>query len=202
MIKSGVDTPFLLIGKDIGFLARNASKHGHNVEVVEESGCWDTQKLCPTKSIRRDTDRPFDLKTLSELATRKDYGGIVVGSGFENDILAWAKMGDIGRLLGCPLETARKSRSAESLLRTAKAWNFSYPDVAYRPENLPNPSLWLKKPFSSLGGRGIEFVDEALREKVDGIIYQKYINGIASSASIVSDGSEAVILGNHDTDSG
>ena len=195
MIESGVGDPFLLIGKDIGFLARNASRHDHNVEALEEAGCWDTHTLCPTQSIQRKNNEPFNLKNLTDLVIRKKYGGVVLGSGFENDIMAWAKMGDFGRPLGCSLETVRKSRSAESLLRAAKAWNFSYPDVAYRTENLPNPALWLQKPFSSLGGRGIDFADKPLLEMGNGIIYQKYVNGIASSVSIVSDGSEAVILG-------
>jgi predicted ATP-grasp superfamily ATP-dependent carboligase len=188
--------PILLIGQDIRYLAENAVRHGHNVTVIDHAGAWDTAKLCSAFSIHRDgVGNDLDLRQLIDLARKIENNGIVVGSGFENDILALAKVGEVGLVIGPSLATVRKVRNPESLVRTARAWGFEYPEIAYDRDSLDAPDQWLAKPLASLGGKGIILADKVPAGSTEGLYFQRYVKGIASSAAVVSDGSEAFVLG-------
>lgn len=187
--------PYLLIGKDVRFLAENSVRHHHNVAVADYAGSWDTTRICPTRSISLDGDGSFDLRSLIELSRGEEYAGVIAGSGFENDIIALSKTAELGKSLGSSLEAVRKTRNPESLLRASHAWNFKYPDIFYKKKDIIEPGKWLAKPFSSLGGAGVVFADQKSESTPEGFYYQRFINGIASSAAIVSDGAEAITLG-------
>ncbi len=189
------EPPILLIGSNIRFLAENAVRHGHEVATVDYFGDRDTKKLCPNKSSKRDGDSSFDLNALISLAYSFENSGIVYGPGFENDIFALNKLGDVGRVYGCSVESVRKSRDPETLGRAARSWNFKYPAIRYEKNESMENGKWLAKTFSGMGGVGVQFVDKDYEPDEGGVYYQAHVDGLASSAIVVSNGSDASVLG-------
>ncbi|MBI5814371.1 MAG: ATP-grasp domain-containing protein [Nitrospinae bacterium] len=186
--------PSLLIGSNVRFLAENAVRHGHDVFTVDYYGDWDTKRLGPNRSVKRDGSGVFSLQALIQLATGVKNSGVIYGPGFENDIFALAKLSDIGVVTGCSLETVRKSKDPESLNRAASAWNFNFPPIKYELTDQMRQERWVAKPFAGTGGAGIRFVDTLTIPAGGKTFYQKYKSGMPSSAIVVSNGSEASVL--------
>lgn len=194
MLNSPDTPPVLLIGSNVRFLAENAVRHGREVFTVDYYGDWDTKRLSLNRSIKREGSGVFDLRALMNLASGIQNSGVVYGPGFENDLMALARLSDLGRVIGCSLETVKKSRDPHSLARAAAAWNFSYPKIMTEPADFMRKERWLIKPFTSIGGSGIRFMDETHRPGTERVYYQKFHNGMPSSAIVVSNGSEAALV--------
>jgi predicted ATP-grasp superfamily ATP-dependent carboligase len=194
MLNSSDAPPILLIGSNVRFLAENAARHGREVFTVDYYGDWDTKRLSQNRSIKREGSGKFDLRALMNLASGVQNSGVVYGPGFENDLMALARLSDIGKVIGCSLETVKKTRDPHSLARAAAAWNFSYPKIAAEPADSMRKERWLVKPFTSIGGAGIRFMDEGYWPGAERVYYQKFHNGMPSSAIVVSNGSEAALI--------
>lgn len=187
---------YLLVGANVRFLAENAVRHGHDVFTVDYYGDWDTRKLSPNRSIVRDGDGVMKLDSLVELARGLENSGVVYGPGFENSVEALLTLGGVGPLVGCGLETVRKTRAPEEIRRAAASWGFQYAEVAPNLARTPNAKeKWLLKPLDGLGGEGISFKEGPA--PVGGRPYytQRYVPGMPSSATVVSNGSEAAVIG-------
>ncbi|MDH5510992.1 MAG: ATP-grasp domain-containing protein [Nitrospinota bacterium] len=189
------DKPYLLIGSNIRFLAENAIKHGHNIVTVDYYGDWDTLKLAPNRSILRDGDGVMSMLSLVRLADGIENQGVIYGPGFENDIVALRSLQRLGRVLGCDLKSARSARNPDSLMRAAATWGFHFPEILMEKSSPPESAQWLIKPLNSLGGGGISFYTEKGPEPDGPYLFQKYVEGLPSSVSVVSNGSDAAILG-------
>lgn len=187
--------PVLLIGANIRFLAESSVRHGHNVFTVDYYGDWDLRKLCPGKSILREGDGAMSLDALIRLAEGVENSGVVYGPGFENDISALAKLKSLGTIMGCSAESVRKARDPETLRRSAMSWNFIYPPVEFKLKESMRTGRWLEKPLCGMGGEGIRFVDDKAKAGAEDVFYQARINGLPSSAAVVSNGSDATVLG-------
>jgi predicted ATP-grasp superfamily ATP-dependent carboligase len=187
--------PYLLIGSNIRFLAENAVKHGHDVVTVDYYGDWDTRKLAPNRSILRDGDGVMSLLSLVRLAGGIANNGVVYGPGFENDIVALRGLQRLGRVLGCELKSARSARNPESLIRAAATWGFKFPETLLERREPPSDGKWLIKPLNSLGGGGVFFHGAPGGEPEGPYLIQKFTEGIPSSVAVVSNGSDAAILG-------
>ena len=194
MLNSQDAPPILLIGSNVRFLAENASRHGREVFTVDYYGDWDTKRLSQNRSIKREGAGVLDLRALMNLAAGLENSGVVYGPGFENDLMALSRLSDLGRVIGCSLETVKKSRDPHSLARAATAWNFSYPKIAMELTESMRQERWLIKPFASLGGNRIRFVDDNYRPGTERVYYQKFHSGMPSSAIVVSNGSEAALV--------
>jgi predicted ATP-grasp superfamily ATP-dependent carboligase len=194
MLNSQDAPPILLIGSNVRFLAENAARHGREVFTVDYYGDWDTKRLSQNRSIKREGSGKYDLRALMNLAAGVQNSGVVYGPGFENDLMALARLSDIGKVIGCSLETVKKTRDPHSLARAATAWNFSYPRIAAEPADFMRKERWLVKPLASIGGGGIRFVDESSWRGAERVYYQKFHNGMPSSAIVVSNGSEAALV--------
>jgi len=188
------EPPVLLIGANIRFLAENAVRHLHKIFTVDHYGDWDLRNIAPGKSTRRDGGK-MDLDSLIRLAEGRDYSGVVYGPGFENDLAALAKLKTLGDVLGCSTETTRRVRDPESLRRSAASWNFSYPPLEFRKIRAAQNGLWLEKPLEGMGGDGIGYLNPDSESAEGNVYYQAYVNGLSSSASVVSNGSDATVLG-------
>ena len=187
--------PYLLIGSNIRFLAENAVKHGHKIVTVDYYGDWDTLRLGPNRSILRDGDGVMSMLSLVRLAEGIENRGVVYGPGFENDIVALRSLQRLGKTLGCDLKSARSARNPDSLMRAAATWGFHFPETLMEKNRPPESGQWLVKPLNSLGGGGISFFTENGKAPDSPFLFQKYIPGLPSSASVVSNGSDAAILG-------
>jgi predicted ATP-grasp superfamily ATP-dependent carboligase len=194
MLNSQDAHPILLIGSNVRFLAENATHHGREVFTVDYYGDWDTKRLSGNRSIKREGSGALDLRELMKLAAGVENSGVVYGPGFENDLMALARLSDLGRVIGCSLETVKKTRDPYSLARAATAWNFSYPKIFTEPADSMRAERWLIKPLASLGGSGIRFVDDSYRPGMERVYYQKFHSGMPSSAIVVSNGSEAALV--------
>ncbi|MDH5638955.1 MAG: ATP-grasp domain-containing protein [Nitrospinota bacterium] len=189
------DKPYLLIGSNIRFLAENAIRHGHDIVTVDYYGDWDTLKLAPNRSILRDGDGVMSMLSLVRLADGIDNRGVIYGPGFENDIVALRSLQRLGTVLGCDLKSARIARNPDSLMRAAATWGFHFPETLMEKSRPPESAQWLIKPLNSLGGGGISFYKENGPEPDGPYIFQKYVEGLPSSVSVVSNGSDAAVLG-------
>ncbi|MDH5757837.1 MAG: ATP-grasp domain-containing protein [Nitrospinota bacterium] len=189
------EKPYLLIGSNIRFLAENAVKHGHRVFTVDYFGDWDTLKLAPNRSILRDGDGVMSMLSLVRLADGIDNEGVIYGPGFENDIVALRSLQRLGVVLGCDLKSARAARNPDSLLRAANTWGFRYPETLVEKPLPPNSDRWLVKPLNSLGGGGIRFHSADNPEPDGPYLFQKFVEGLPSSVAVISNGSDAAILG-------
>lgn len=194
MLNSQDAPPILLIGSNVRFLAENATRHGREVFTVDFYGDWDTKRLSLNRSIKREGSGILDLRALMNLAAGVENSGVVYGPGFENDLMALSRLSDLGRVIGCSLETVKKSRDPHSLARAAAAWNFSYPKVTTELTDAMRKERWLIKPFASLGGVGIRFIDDTYHHGAERVYYQKFHSGMPSSAIVVSNGSEAALV--------
>ncbi|MBI4665775.1 MAG: ATP-grasp domain-containing protein [Nitrospinae bacterium] len=187
--------PVILIGSNVRFLAENAIRHGRDVFTVDFYGDWDAKKLSPNRSVKREGAGVFDLRALPAIADGIANSGVVYGPGFENDIFALARLSDLGLVMGCSIETVRKARDPETIARAATAWNFSYPKISKDMTEFPKGERWLIKPIASAGGVDIRLADEGLAPERGRVYYQQYVPGMPSSAMVVSNGSEAALLG-------
>ncbi len=184
--------PILIIGANARFLAENAVRHGHDVFVADYYGDVDTRASFKSRSVKRDGNGEFTLRSLVDLARGIKNSGIVYGPGFENDIFALTKLKELGPVIGCGIEAVRKSRDPETLLRSARSWNFKYPSIRYEKVPSMKGKKWLTKPFAEMGGVNVRFTDATT---APGVFYQEYVEGLPSSAIVVSNGSECTVLG-------
>ena len=190
-----VPGPYLLIGSNIRFLAENAVKHGHDVVTVDYYGDWDTRKLAPNRSILRDGDGVMSMLSLLRLADGVQNSGVIYGPGFENDIVALRGLQRLGRVLGCELKAARNSRNPDSLIRAASTWGFKFPETLLEKRRPVSEGKWLVKPLASLGGGGVFMLGSRPGEPEGPYLLQKFTEGIPSSVAVVSNGSDAAVLG-------
>lgn len=188
----------MLVGVDTRPLARNAVRRGHPITLVDRFGAaeLDVAAEVTSRVLGREARPDSFTRALSDVARSGDRRavGVVFGAGFENDVLTLSRLNDIGPLLGCSIETVRKTRDPESLMRAGRAWSFLYPDIRYKREDLDDDGRWLVKPFAGLCGDGISFADETDVVPA-GSYFQRHVPGFASTAMLVSDGSEAYVLG-------
>ncbi|MBF0170500.1 MAG: ATP-grasp domain-containing protein [Nitrospinae bacterium] len=186
--------PLLLIGVDVRSLARNAILHRRDFVLADRFGDASLARRGECHTLGRAYGGESLTRGLADLVRGRHAEGVIYGAGFENDVLTLSRLGEVGPLLGCSLETVRKTRDPESLIRASRAWSFTYPDIRYKRQDLDTDSRWLTKPFAGLFGDGIRFADaeEGLRP---GVFYQRHVPGFSSSALVVSDGSEAFLLG-------
>jgi len=194
MIHCSTQKPILLIGANIRFLAENAVRHGHNVYTIDYYGDTDTQKLCPNKSSLRDGDGQFTLMSLVDLARGVDNCGIVFGPGFENDLVARSNLKKIGPVFGADAESIRMVRNPDELSKAAASWDFMYPLSTMARPGSTGAVRWLVKPLAGMGGEGVHFLDDTGSDRSD-VYYQEFVEGLPSSAAVVSNGSDAAVLG-------
>ncbi len=186
--------PHLLIGVDVRSLARNALRHNRAFILADRFGDPAMAQRRECLTLGRNHEGESLTRALAELVRGRHTGGVVFGSGFENDVLTLSRLGEVGPLMGCSIEAVRKTRDPESLIRASRAWSFPYPDIRYKKQDLDEESRWIAKPFAGLFGDGVRFAEEeeGLRP---GVFYQRHTPGFPSSALVVSDGSEAFLLG-------
>jgi len=187
--------PYLLVGSNIRFLAENAIKHGHHVTTVDYYGDYDTRMLAPNRSILREGNREMSMLGLVRLAEGIPNKGVIYGPGFENDIVALRALQKLGPVLGCELKSARNARNPESIMRAAATWGFKYPETLLEKRSPTDSGRWLVKPLNSLGGGGVHFYSPTAPEPEGPYILQRHVPGIPSSVAVVSNGSDAAVLG-------
>jgi len=188
------DAPYLLIGANVRFLAGNAVRHGHAIQIVDYYGDWDTRRLAPTRSLKRERVGAPSLGALVDLAEGIANKGVIYGPGFENDLAALARLAPLGRVLGCGMESVRNARNPVALARAAGTWNLRYPPVAFRRSESLAPGRWLAKPYHGMGGAGVLDLADPAAAGATQVFYQKFVPGMASSAAILSDGSSATVV--------
>ncbi|VAX26197.1 hypothetical protein MNBD_NITROSPINAE02-1361 [hydrothermal vent metagenome] len=192
--KSIDNSPILIIGANVRFLAENAIRHNHNIHTIDYYGDWDLQKLCPNTSVKHDGDGAFELRSLINLAGGIDNCGVVYCAGFENDVLALSRLQKLGHVYGCDLEAVRRARDPEFIKRASDSWSFKYPEVRYQHGADMKNGQWLIKPFAETGGVNLRFADAGL-DAGDKFFFQKYVPGLHSSASFISNGADSTLLG-------
>ncbi len=189
------EKPYLITGANIRYLAEIAVRHGHNICTVDYYGDWDTKRLSDNISTLRDVDEPSEIKSLVNIAEGVQCRGFIYGPGFENDIKSLLRLHKAGPVLGTGIESIRAVRSPDNLVRAASAWSFKYPRYFIGSGRSPDSGRWLRKPIGSMGGASIEFMDRAGYNSDDSAYCQEYIEGMSSSAVVVSNGSDAQLLG-------
>jgi len=187
--------PYLLVGANIRFLAENALRHGHSIYTVDHYGDWDTRKISRNRSLVNDADGNLSMLSLAELAHGIENAGIIYGPGFENDLRAVLRLKKSGTLLGCDITAIRSARSPAALSRVASTWGFEFPKIKLDHSKVRGAGPWLAKPLDGMGGEGITFFEAAERPPQRPTYYQEFVEGLPSSAAVVSDGSEATVLG-------
>jgi predicted ATP-grasp superfamily ATP-dependent carboligase len=192
---SSSEKPVLLIGSNIRFLAENGVRHGHHIFTVDYYGDWDTRQLGPNRSIIRDGDGDFSIESLVSLADGIVNCAIVYGPGFENDTRSLLSLKKAGRLIGCGVDSIRKARNPVAITTAASTWGFKYAEISMTAPNNIASSKWLAKPVNGMGGGGI--VEAARFNSIENgpFYFQRFVEGMPSSALVVSDGSSTTVLG-------
>lgn len=192
----------LLVAPSARMLSESARLAGYDFVALDYFGDLDTceagecYSLNHTYGVEGDSDRCIDR--LYSHVGDVEFTHVIYGSGFENHPEYVAELEGKYRVLGNGSEALRRVRDWGNFFSSLERIGVSFPEsfVVGRDEVRDFSGDWIIKPLRSGGGHGIfrlgEQVDfDALDEKV---LIQRFINGKEISASLISDGSEAVCL--------
>ncbi len=192
----------LLVAPSARMLAESARLAGYDFIALDYFGDLDTceagecYSLNHTYGAEGDSDRCID-RLYSHIGD-VEFTHVIYGSGFENHPEYVAELEGKYRVLGNGTDTLRRVRDWGNFFSSLKRIGVAFPEsfVVGGDEVRDFSGDWIIKPLKTGGGHGIfrlcEQVDfEALDDRV---LIQEFIDGKEISASLISDGSEAVCL--------
>jgi predicted ATP-grasp superfamily ATP-dependent carboligase len=169
----------LLVGERVSHLAKNGMRHGHDVFAVCAHKTAELASFSDFSAVCSRGEEPVDMVVLASSALQKECKNIIYAGGFENNIPALKMLENDLRLYGCSPAVVRKLRNNKSLTRAGRAWGFDVVD----PAEDANAETILKTTYG-------EYLYSAGKRVGNG-----GRKGMPSVAMVLSDGSEAFVLG-------
>ena len=209
----------LVVGLDASAIAASASSSGHNVYAADYFGDRDTQSVTqmnyslahqvPGRSCGRVLEH-FSPAGLVRLARRLVHEycieGILLGSGLEDSPEELKALEGLAPILGNPVDVISKVRDRVSFFDTLAKRRIRCPETIQAEDakeaeeaarELGYPVV--VKPVHGFGGADVKYIrdSKALQSVIrseEEVLVQKYIRGIAASASVVGTGKESAVL--------
>lgn len=188
----------LIVGCSVRSAAQSAHRAGWNVCAIDQFADQDLRSICPTEQV---TDYPQGLISLARQFPSCPF--LYTGA-LENHPEVLAALARERPLLGNGPEIVRRLRDPSTLADHLAETGLRFPRILRAGERRPAGD-WLRKPFKSGGGVGIQRVrgvDEisfpsrrtATREESTHY-YQEFIPGTAISGQFVAADGKAILLG-------
>ncbi|HMD88547.1 MAG TPA: ATP-grasp domain-containing protein [Anaerolineaceae bacterium] len=184
------------MGVSVRALAESAVASGYNIVGLDAFGDWDLQTMCECYSLRRDFHHRFSANGLYKASRRLSFDAVVYTANLENYPDIVGRLAKNSLVLGNSKEVLMRVRHWPSLYSILKKEGFRSPITLYELEErqMETSQKWLIKPMHGGGGHQMSFwrAGKKLRQ---GSMLQEYYSGISCSASFVSNGVEAVVIG-------
>jgi predicted ATP-grasp superfamily ATP-dependent carboligase len=186
----------LLIGVSARGLAESAVNSGYSVIALDAFGDLDLNEICESYSLARDYGIPYSAAGLYKASRRLQFDAIAYTSNLENYPQVVGRFARHHDLLGNPQDVLKRVRHWPSLYGVLDEAGFNVPETIFHANGRRTAPgrTWLNKPLRSGGGHAVSFAPSWASPK-PGYLLQEYISGIPCSASFVSNGQQAVILG-------
>ncbi len=193
----------LLLAPSARMLAESARRAGYDFVALDYFGDRDTCEAGMCRSLNHTYGTGTDgsdrcLERLYSHVGDVEFTHLIYGSGFENHPEFVAELEGKYAVLGNGADALKRVRDWENFFAALRKMGVACPEsfVIDREEINDFVGDWIVKPLRSGGGHGIyrlgEQVDcETQDEKV---LIQGYINGKTISASLISNGRDAVCL--------
>jgi len=213
----------LVIGVDLVSLAVSARRAGYDVYAVDYFGDQDLRRICRevrsiieqkagSSSGRFSTNfNPEALiKLTRDLLRRNTVDGALISSGLDDSPDALSELNDMVPIIGNSPQTIRRVRDKMGFFQELEHFRITHPETEIaedleeavrRARDMGYPVV--VKPSRGFGGSGISrvrsprelgraFLAASALDKT--VLIQKFIPGIAASASLISCADEAVTL--------
>ncbi len=186
----------LLLGVSVRAMAESAVAGGYQVVGLDAFGDLDLQTVCECYSLRRDYHYRFSAEGLYKASRELSFDSVVYTANLENHPNIIGRLAQNSLILGNPKEALKHVRNWSALFATLINAGFRTPETIFWGDvRQPNPAYkWLIKPVHGGGGHQMAFWREGKRFG-RGFMLQEYIPGFSCSASFVSNGIEAVVIG-------
>lgn len=169
----------ILIGASVRAAAHSALRAGFQPYAIDQFADRDLAACCPAVRIAR---YPRDF--LQALRSAPQAPWLYTG-GLENHPQLIDRLSDIRPLWGNSGEVLKRVRHPEALAATAHAAGMEMPAMRREISALapvPSGERWLRKPFRSSGGHRISELSAGVHNRTRAHYYQRYVEGVASSA--------------------
>jgi len=204
----------LIIGLDTAALACSAKNTGHEVYCVDYFGDSDLKKTCAfslsvidkrnsecSGKIHRDFNPKGILVLVKRLIEKHKVDGILLASGLEDHPQVLSALSEWVPIIGNDYKTIEKVRNKENFFNELKRIRVRCPEtrVVTNLEEAQRNSRDIGypvviKPFKGFGGFGIQKITNPKKLEASfrhispekKFLIQKYIKGIAASASVIS----------------
>jgi uncharacterized protein len=186
----------LIMGVSVRAMAESAVASGYQVVGLDAFGDLDLQTMCECHSLRRDYLYRFSAEGLFKASRGLSFDSVVYTANLENHPSVVGRLAQNAVVLGNSKEVLKQIRDWPSLFAALNRSGFRTPETLLRADiRPPDPTRkWLVKPVRGGGGHRIAFWRDGKKVSQDCML-QEYIPGISCSASFVSNGHEAVIIG-------
>lgn len=186
----------LLIGVSARSLAESAVNSGYSVIALDAFGDLDLSEICESYSLARDFGIPYSAAGLYKASRRLQFDAIAYTSNLENYPQVVGRFARHHNLLGNPQDILKRVRHWPSLYGVLSEAGFDVPETIFHANGrrAAPERAWLNKPLRSGGGHSVSFAPAGASPK-PGFLLQEFIPGIPCSASFVSNGRQAIILG-------
>ncbi len=185
----------LIIGISVRAMAESAVNSNYQVIALDAFGDRDLRALAKTYSLRREFGVPYSPNELYQAGRQLEFDAVAYTSNLENHPEVLDRFAEDSRIIGNSPQSVRSVRYWPALFSSLRQAGFSVPETVFSGGvGFDLSRQWLVKPVFSGGGHGIF----SLRERKftgNGKMVQQYVPGKACSASFVSNGREAVVIG-------
>jgi predicted ATP-grasp superfamily ATP-dependent carboligase len=214
----------MLVGIDLSSLALSSKKAGYNVYTADYFGDIDLVKLSTEQHsmINQTQDQlsgkfedcynPLKFIEMAKQILKQDkFSGILLSSGLDDSYTVLRTLDQMCKIIGNSPETIRKVRNKENFYNELQKLNIKYPqtkivksivEAVERANEIGYPIVL--KPSEGFAGSRIRKVSnqKQLEEEFKGlssqrtneIIVQEFIEGIATSASFLSNNSSSILV--------
>ncbi len=189
---------YLIIALSARALAASARMANITVEIIDGFADADTveySKHLGKVAINKGSIDIPSLEKILDQIPEKDYSGVIIGSGLENNPEIMERIKLIGPIIGNSIETVRRCKQPELLVNILENLTIKYPKILLT-KTVPAGD-WLAKRIAANGGWHVE---RALpgNNIQNGCYLQERITGKSCSVTILADGVATNILGtNH-----
>jgi hypothetical protein len=167
----------------------------HRVVAVDYFGDLDLQRLCETRSVKRDLGLPYDARHLLEASRGVAFDALAYTANLENYPAIVEALRRGRRVLGNPPETLASVRDPRRLFGFLKRSGIAAPRLILSGQVEEGPvTWWLRKPIRGGGGRGIALHPPGAPLE-PGYVVQEYLDGLPCSAIFAADGERSRLLG-------
>jgi len=183
-----VEQPILIVGVSCRAAAASARRSGFSPWVIDLFGDEDTRRLAEVRTCEL-ADYP---RSIAGLAERIPPMPFVYTGGIENHPRLVDELSRERERWGNSSEVLERVRDPFKLQAWFKIAGIGFPRTV-RELSPDEPGTWLRKPYASGGGRGIDFANGANRS--DEQFWQAFREGESMSAIFASDRSTCELLG-------